>query len=136
MRLFCAVLCCCLLAAPRAQAQQPAAPAVPPASPDTTAPPYERQLLRLGEILGALTYLRDICGDNDSAEWRRRMAAIIDAEGVTDARKERLAGAYNRGFRSYETIYRTCTPNAELAIARYLDEGQKIVRDVSSRYGG
>jgi uncharacterized protein (TIGR02301 family) len=64
------------------------------------------------------------------------MAALIDAEGVTDARKERLAGAYNRGFRSYETIYRACTPNAELAIARYLDEGQKIVRDVSSRYGG
>jgi uncharacterized protein (TIGR02301 family) len=135
MRLFCAMLCC-LLAAPLAQAQQPAAPAAPPASPDTAAPPYERQLLRLAEILGALSFLRDICGDNDSAEWRRRMAALIDAEGVTDARKERLAGAYNRGFRSYETIYRACTPNAELAIARYLDEGQKIVRDVSSRYGG
>jgi uncharacterized protein (TIGR02301 family) len=93
-------------------------------------------LLRLAEILGALSFLRDICGDNDSAEWRRRMAALIDAEGVTEARKERLAGAYNRGFRSYETIYRACTPNAELAITRYLDEGQKIVRDVSSRYGG
>jgi uncharacterized protein (TIGR02301 family) len=132
MRLLCAVLCC-LLAAPLAQAQQPAAP---PASPDTAAPPYERQLLRLAEILGALSFLRDICGDNDSAEWRRRMAALIDAEGVTEARKERLAGAYNRGFRSYETIYRACTPNAELAITRYLDEGQKIVRDVSSRYGG
>lgn len=135
MRPFCVVLCC-LLAVPLAQAQQPAAPAAPPPSADTAAPPYERQLLRLAEILGALSFLRDICGDNDSAEWRQRMAALIDAEGVTDARKERLAGAYNRGFRSYETIYRNCTPNAELAITRYLDEGQKIVRDVASRYGG
>lgn len=112
--------------------QKPAAPAAPVDTP----PPYERQLLRLSEILGALAFLRDLCGANDSAEWRRRMTALIEAEGLTEARKERLAGAYNRGFRGYEQTYRSCTPNAQLIIARFLDEGQKIVRDVAGRYGG
>ncbi|WP_170850150.1 MULTISPECIES: TIGR02301 family protein [unclassified Beijerinckia] len=117
----------------RAQ-QKPPAPAAP--APDTSAAPYERQLLRLSELLGALAFLRDLCGANDSAEWRRRMTALIEAEGLTEARKERLAGAFNRGFRGYEQTYRSCTPNAQLIIQRYLDEGQKIVREVSNRYGG
>lgn len=115
-------------------AQQKPAPAAP--APDTSAAPYERQLLRLSELLGALAFLRDLCGANDSAEWRRRMTALIEAEGLTEARKERLAGAFNRGFRGYEQTYRSCTPNAQLIIQRYLDEGQKIVREVSNRYGG
>ncbi|HEV2570539.1 TIGR02301 family protein [Methylocella sp. CPCC 101449] len=113
--------------------QKPPAAAAP--APDT-APPYERQLLRLSEILGALAFLRDLCGANDSAEWRRRMTALIEAEGLTEPRKARLAGAFNRGFRGYEQTYRSCTPNAQLIISRYLDEGQKIVREVANRYGG
>ena len=125
-----------VLAGPLASVGALAQQKPPAAAPDTSAPPYERQLLRLSEILGALAFLRDLCGANDSAEWRRRMTALIDAEGLTEARKERLAGAFNRGFRGYEQTYRSCTPNAQLIITRYLDEGQKIVREVSSRYGG
>jgi len=121
------------LAGVDALAQQKPAPAAP--APDT-APPYERQLLRLSEILGALAFLRDLCGANDSAEWRRRMTALMEAEGLTEPRKARLAGAFNRGFRGYEQTYRSCTPNAQLIISRYLDEGQKIVREVANRYGG
>jgi uncharacterized protein (TIGR02301 family) len=98
-------------------------------------PPYEPQLLRLSEILGALSYLRDICGARDGDAWRGKMSALLDAEAKSQTRRERLAGAFNRGFRGYEVIYRTCTPNAETVITRYLNEGGRIARDINYRYG-
>jgi uncharacterized protein (TIGR02301 family) len=118
--------------APRRQ-EAPAPPPPPAAEPP---PPYEPQLLRLAEIMGALSYLRDLCGAKDGQMWRGRMTALLDAEAQTEARKERLAGAYNREFRGFQTTYRTCTPNAELVINRYLDEGGRLARDVQNRFGG
>jgi uncharacterized protein (TIGR02301 family) len=112
-----------------------AAPAVADA-PEGPPPPYEPQLLRLSEILGALSYLRDICTAHDGDAWRAKMAALLEAEAKTQTRRERLAGAFNRGFRGYEVIYRTCTPNADTVIARYLNEGGRIARDINYRYGG
>jgi uncharacterized protein (TIGR02301 family) len=116
------------------------APASPSAKPEQSAvegppPPYEPQLLRLSEILGALSYLRDICEARDGEAWRAKMSALLDAEAKTQTRRERLAGAFNRGFRGYEVIYRTCTPNAETVITRYLSEGGQIARDINYRYG-
>jgi len=106
----------------------------PPAVPEEAPPPYEPQLLRLSEILGALTYLRDICGDADAASWRGRMQTLLDAEAKSAIRKEHLAGAFNRGFHGYELSYRVCTPNAQLIIKRFLTEGEKITHDVTNHY--
>lgn len=112
-----------------------------PKPPPLDAPaPYDRQLARLAEILGALTWLTELCGQDDAQrtgeEWRQRMSDLLNAEAETQSRRERLAGAYNRGLRSYEAIYRSCTPNAELVIARYLDEGGRLAREIANRYGG
>jgi uncharacterized protein (TIGR02301 family) len=117
--------------------EPPAAASAAPEQPavEGPPPPYEPQLLRLSEILGALSYLRDVCGARDGEAWRAKMAALLDAEAKTQTRRERLAGAFNRGFRGYEVIYRTCTPNAETVIARYLSEGGRIARDIAYRYG-
>jgi len=121
-------------------AQQPARPASPPPTqapaPEPPPPPYEPQLLRLAEVLGALSYLRDLCGDKDGDKWRENMRALMEAEAQTQARKERLAGAFNRGFRGYETVYRSCTSNAQVIIERMLDEGTKLSDDVANRFGG
>ncbi|QXX73455.1 TIGR02301 family protein [Methylovirgula sp. HY1] len=109
------------------------APAVPAVE---TAPPYEPQLLRLSEMLGALAYLQDLCGHHhDGQIWRAKMAALIAAEAKTSLRKERLAGAFNRGFRGYALTYRLCTPNAQAIITRFLDESGKLAHDVAHRYG-
>ena len=93
-----------------AQAARPAPPRppAPAAPPPQTEPaiPYEPQLLRLAEILGSLTYLRDLCGAGDADKWRTQMTALLAAEGATVARKERLAGSFNKGFRGYEQTYR------------------------------
>lgn len=111
-------------------------PEPPPQQPSDGSPPYEAQLTRLSEIMGALAWLRSVCGDSDSAEYRARMAALLDAEATAPERRERLAGAYNRGYHGYETTYRACTPNARMAIARFLDEGGKIAHEISYRFGG
>jgi uncharacterized protein (TIGR02301 family) len=125
------------------QAQQPrrAAPApaeIPAPAPLETPPPYERQLLRLSEIMGALEWLTSVCGEDSAAkargQWRARMAALIESEGATTQRRERLAGSYNRGYQGYEATYRACTPNARLVITRFLDEGGRIARDIGNRY--
>jgi uncharacterized protein (TIGR02301 family) len=123
-----------------ASAKPGEAPASASAAPEQPAvegppPPYEPQLLRLSEILGALSYLRDICGARDGDAWRAKMSALLEAEAKTQTRRERLAGAFNRGFRGYEVIYRTCTQNAETVITRYLNEGGRLARDINYRYG-
>lgn len=123
-------LCAALAAAP-ALAQQEAPAADPAALPP---PAYETDLLRLAEVMGALAFLRDLCGAGDAAEWPARMQRLIEAEG--DARSERLAGAYNRGFRAFALTYRVCTPAAERAIAGYLAEGERLSRSVARRFGG
>ena len=125
------------------QAASPAKPAVPPTPAATptpasveSPPPYEPQLLRLSELIGALAYLRDLCGDGDGAAFRDRMSSLIDTEGTSEARKESLAGAFNRGFRDYELTYRACTPTARDIVVRFLDEAGRIAKDVANRYSG
>lgn len=103
--------------------------------PDEPPPPYEPQLLRLSELLGALTYLQNLCSGHSGQIWRDKMTALMDAETQNPLRRSRLAGAYNRGFNGYELSYRACTPNAQAVISRFLDESGKIARDVSHRYG-
>jgi uncharacterized protein (TIGR02301 family) len=99
-------------------------------------PLYEGQMLRLAEILGALSYLRNICQARDAPQWQQKMKALIDAEAVTQEDRERLAGAYNRGFNGYALTYRRCNDSAEMAIARFLAEGERLATAISTRYGG
>ena len=111
-----------------------------PPKPEPPPPPYEGRLLRLAEIMGALSYLQPLCAEaanhTGSEIWRESMRQLLDAEAKTPRQRARLAGAYNVGFRGYEATYRTCTGNARLVIARFLAEGEKIARDVANRFGG
>ena len=111
-------------------------PAPPPPAPEPPPPPYEPQVLRLSEILGALSFLRELCSAGDAAGFRARMTALIEAEAPSPARRERLAGAFNKGFSSYALSHRTCTPAAQLAAERSLAEGARLAREITSRYGG
>jgi uncharacterized protein (TIGR02301 family) len=134
-RLF-AALAIVLLPAPAwAQAQRPATPAaVPPPPAIVLQAPYEPQLLRLAEIMGALHYLRTLCRAPETGAWRREMQALLDAEAAGGERRERLTQSFNRGYAGFEQTHRTCTDAARLATHRYVDEGRRIVVDISSRY--
>jgi uncharacterized protein (TIGR02301 family) len=96
--------------------------------------PYESDLQRLSEIMGALHYLRDLCGAREGQIWRNEMQVLVDAEAPRGERRERLIASFNRGYRGFQQTYRTCTPAADYAIRRYLDEGSKIARDITARY--
>ena len=96
--------------------------------------PFDGGLQRLAEILGALHYLRDLCGANEGQKWRNEMQALVDAEAPSGERRDRLIASFNRGYRGFQQTYRTCTPAADLAIRRYLEEGSKIARDITARY--
>jgi uncharacterized protein (TIGR02301 family) len=98
------------------------------------AAPFDGDLQRLAEILGALHYLRGVCGSNEGPKWRNEMQALIDAETPSGERRSRMIAAFNRGYNGFQQTYRTCTPAALVAIRRYVDEGSKISRDLTARY--
>ncbi len=135
-RLAAALAALALAASPLAAQTPPVKPAAPAEQPAEPPPPYEPQLLRMAEVIGALSYLRDLCGAGDGATFRAKFASLLETEGNTPARKETLAGAFNRGFRDYEMTYRACTPAAQEIVARFLEEAGRIARDVANRYGG
>ncbi len=111
---------------------QPQTP--PPVAPQATSAPYDRDLQRLSEILGSLHFLRGICGSNEGQKWRSEAQALIDAEAPTGERHDRLVASFNRGYRAFQQSYRTCTPAADFAIRRYLEEGARIAREITARY--
>jgi uncharacterized protein (TIGR02301 family) len=98
------------------------------------AAPFDNDLARLSEILGALHYLRGICNSKEGQKWREQMEALVEAEAPTGERRQRMVGSFNRGYRGFQQTYRSCTPAADIAIRRYLDEGARISRDITARY--
>jgi uncharacterized protein (TIGR02301 family) len=88
--------------------------------------PYDERLMRLSEILGAIHYLRELCGSNDGQAWRDRMKELMDAEGSTALRRAKLTRSFNNGYRSYSRTYNNCTPSAQTAITRFLSEGAEL----------
>jgi uncharacterized protein (TIGR02301 family) len=149
MRCF-LTLCAVALFVLPAQAQQPRAraatpppavhpaPAVQPAPPVPEPPPaaYEPDLLRLAEVMGALAYLSPLCTPAPrDADWLARMQLLLDAEGTSPGRKERLAGAYNRGYLGYQPTHRACTERSRAALDDLLSQGGRLARELSSKYG-
>jgi uncharacterized protein (TIGR02301 family) len=127
------------------QPQQRARPAPAPAQPPKLLPqqpeaapsaptPYDPDLQRLAEILGALHFLRGICGSNEGQKWRDEAQNLIDAEAPSGPRHDQMVQAFNRGYAGFQQSYRTCTPAANVAIHRYLQEGADIARDITARY--
>lgn len=104
-------------------------------TPGVDAPPYEQQLMRLAEVFGALHYLRPLCAENDAPSWRDRMEDFLDAETRDENRRRRFIERFNQGYRGFSVAYQECTEAARLAMAQYLEQGEGIITDVTSRYG-
>ncbi len=85
--------------------------------------PYDGKLLRLSEILGAIHYLRELCGAAEGQVWRKQMQVIIESEGTTAIRRAKLVKGFNKGYRGYRRTYRSCTEPAKIAIDRFVEEG-------------
>lgn len=94
---------------------------------------YEERLLRLSEVLGALHFLRNLCGDPGN-QWRDKMEAILAAENPEPERRARYVARFNRGYRAYAQGYGACTDAASAAIDLYMAEGEMLSRDIVTRY--
>lgn len=88
--------------------------------------PYDDKVARLSEILGAVHYLRELCGNNDGQLWRERMRELVESDGTTPGRRAKLTKSFNDGYRSYSRTYQSCTPTAQVAISRFLTEGAQL----------
>jgi uncharacterized protein (TIGR02301 family) len=88
--------------------------------------PYDNKLLRLAEILGAVHYLRELCGAQEGQLWREQMKDILRNEGTTAVRRAKLVNSFNDGYRGYRRTYRTCTSSASVAVTRFSSEGAQI----------
>lgn len=96
-------------------------------------PPYQALLERLTEVMGSLYFLQPLCG-YEGVNWRVEAARLIRYELPDDDRRARLEGAFNQGYQGYARLYRTCTESARLAMERFLQEGDRIAREIHSRY--
>jgi len=125
----------------RAAAQQviqvdPATKETPETSKPAILPPiYDSQMMRLSEILGALHYLRELCGANEGQQWREEMQNLIAEEEPTVERRAMLIARFNRGFRGYSEVYRECTDAAIEANDRYIRQGTRLAGEIPSRFG-
>ena len=111
---------------------------LPPIVPkESTAPPppddrpYDSKLMRLAEILGAVHYLRELCGAQEGQLWRNEMMEILKNEGTTAVRRAKLVNSFNDGYRGYRRTYRTCTQSATLATTRFSTEGATIASSLA-----
>jgi len=96
--------------------------------------PFEPRLIRLAEVLGSLHYLRNLCGEKGD-QWRVQMEKLIAAENPDAGRRARLVASFNRGYRSFDGVYVSCTASAAEAISRYVREGEELTREIVARYG-
>lgn len=93
--------------------------------------PYDNKLMRLAEILGAVHYLRELCGAGEGQLWRDQMKEILRNEGTTAVRRAKLVNSFNDGYRGYRRTYRSCTQSAMLATRRFSTEGAQIAASLA-----
>lgn len=95
--------------------------------------PYDSRLQRLSEVLGSIHYLRNLCGET-SNQWRDQMEGLLAVEKPAPNRRARLIAQFNKGYRSFDSVYATCTPQALTAVDRYMNEGKALAGEINSRY--
>jgi len=108
------------------QKQHQAPASAPPKAITADDRPYDTQIFRLSEILGALHYLRELCGANEGQVWREHMRELVASEGTSALRRAKLVESFNRGYRDYSRTYRSCTQPAIVAIQRYMEQASAI----------
>lgn len=98
--------------------------------------PYDDRLARLSEVLGSVHYLRKLCKASGDDDWRAAMRKLLDTETANEpARRARMTAAFNRGYRSFASVYTDCTPAAIVAEEGYRNEGATLAAEIAARFG-
>lgn len=92
--------------------------------------------MELSEAIGALALLNQVCAPAARTNpWRVRMEDLVEAEGEASGLREKMMGAYNRGFSEYAISYRQCTDAARAARALLTRDAARLARDLERRFG-
>lgn len=112
------------------------APPLETAGPEAPPPAYEGQLLHLAQILGSVDYLRQLCHGDAGGRWRATMQRLIDTEAAGEPERiKHLTAAFNRGYRSFASVYTACTESAVAAEQKYRREGATLANQIAAKYG-
>lgn len=98
-------------------------------------PPYQSDMLRLSEVLGAAAYLDNLCSGSNAGDWRAKMAAVLDAQSLDGPARRPYVEAFNRGQRTFSVAHRTCTTAARSVLQRYFAEGAQLSDRLDQRFG-
>ncbi|MFB9912978.1 TIGR02301 family protein [Rhizobium paknamense] len=129
-----AVFCLMSASVPPTAIQAPMPQSAPTENPETT--PYDAKLNRLAEILGTVTYLRNLCGTEAEPQWRASMEKLIAEDAEKEpVRKQALTASFNRGYRAFAAVHTTCTSAARMAESQYRAEGATVVDEMTARFG-
>lgn len=95
-------------------------------------PRYERNLLRLSEILGAMHHLQQVCGKHDDQNWRNQMMEVMKVERVKGDKKQRLTDTFNRSYMQHQELFTSCTQAADRYIDAFVGEGTELTEWLSN----
>ena len=98
------------------------------------AAPYDEKLNRLAEVLGSVHYLTNLCAE-PSSHWRDEMEQLLSVERPEPSRRARLIASFNRGYRSFDSVYTACTDQARQSADRYVAEGRSLAAELVNTYG-
>lgn len=98
-------------------------------------PPYQADVLRLSEVLGAVSYLDGLCSGPTQADWRGKMVSLLEAQGLDGPARRPYVEAFNRGQRTFAVAHRTCTASARSVLQRYFSEGAQLSDRLDQRFG-
>lgn len=102
---------------------------------DAPPPPYQADVLRFSEILGAVAYLDGLCATPKAEDWRAKMAGLLDAQGFAGPARRPYVEAFNRGQRTFSAGHQRCNAAARSALQRYLAEGAQLADRIGQRFG-
>jgi len=100
-----------------------------------TSRPYDKELFQLAEVLGAVHYLRTLCGADEGQKWRDQMRGLVEAEGSPAIRRAQLVRSFNKGYRGYGRTYQRCTDLARRSVERLLREGRTLSKRILETAG-
>lgn len=106
----------------------------PPAEPKPV--PYDSELVRLAEKLGALHFLRNLCSGTPENQWRSLMDELLQTETADEPeRRARLTAAFNRGYRAFAAVHNSCTVETREIAEKYRVEGATLAAEITARFG-
>ena len=92
---------------------------------------YERNLLRLSQILGAIHHLREVCNANEGQLWRKKMVELLETEAPTPQRRTLLVDQFNQGYRGHQLAFPTCTKKATARVRKFVKEGAALATKIA-----